>query len=298
MLFSIVIPLYNKSYSIKRCISSVLAQNYKKYEIIIVNDGSTDDSLAIIKNTYKNEVACGLIKIIDQTNQGVSVARNNGIKASKSDYVCLLDADDEWYSDFLVNINELIKCFPSAALYCLQHEVNIYSNTKKSRNLYRNGYFGLVDNFFKRSLLGSVANSSKVCIRKDILKEMGFFPEGQKSGEDLFIWMQIALHYPVAFYNKVSSRINVGVDISREGRSVSVPYPFVYFSYRNNKQKLSIWAEIYLYKIFIMHIASSLRELNYQGFKLRVESGKKIFPVTAFIFKFLEFPLKVINHNR
>jgi len=78
--FLLLLPLYNKSYSILRCIDSVLNQDYKSYEIVIVNDGSTDNSMQIVLDNYQNEISNRRIKIIDQKNQGVSAARNNGVK--------------------------------------------------------------------------------------------------------------------------------------------------------------------------------------------------------------------------
>ena len=109
MRFSVIIPLYNKAYSIERCIGSVISQTYQNFEIIVVNDGSTDDSAKKVINSYSNEITSGKIRIIYQPNKGVSVARNNGVEASNCEYICFLDADDEWKPHFLELMKNLIK---------------------------------------------------------------------------------------------------------------------------------------------------------------------------------------------
>lgn len=293
--FTVIIPLYNKGYIFERCISSVLSQTYLDYNIVIVDDGSTDESI-VIAEKYKERYKDRII-LLRQENSGVSTARNNGAKNARSEYICFLDADDEWTSDFLENINTLIVFFPTAALYCLQHETKINGEIVKNNSSYKEGHFGLVDDFFKRSLSGSLANSSKICIRKDVFEILGGFPEGQKSGEDLFVWMKIALSYPVAVFNIVSARINVISDLSRKGRSVSVPYPFIYYSEPDHKRKLSFWAKLYLYKIFIMHLGDSIKAFHYEGFIARLEAGKKLFPITCFFLTCLRLPIRVVSRN-
>jgi len=105
MKYSIIIPVYNTERYLKRCIDSVLNQDYQNYEIIIINDGSPDNCEEILK-TYKNNPK---IKIIKQTNHGLSYSRNVGIKKSKSDYIIFLDSDDFIEPDLLKNISKNIK---------------------------------------------------------------------------------------------------------------------------------------------------------------------------------------------
>lgn len=288
MRFSVVIPLYNKAYAIERCIGSVTSQTCRNFEIIIVNDGSTDDSLSIVSSSFINEIDKGIIKIFNQANQGVSVARNKGISLAESDYVCFLDADDEWKPDFLHQMNLLIQDSPSAVLYCLQHETKIDDKPAiRSSSYYKDGYRGYVNNFYRASLFGRIAHSSKVCIKKEELLKLGGFPEHQKSGEDLYVWLELARLGKVAFFNKVCSRINIEQDLSRIGRSDSIPYPLVYYSMDNNHEKLSFWAKLYLRRIYLAHIRASLRDKEYNIALLRAEAGKNIFPVTYKALSFL-----------
>lgn len=94
---SVVVPMYNKEEYIGRCINSILHQTLQPYEVIIVNDGSTDASLEILQQ-YTN------VKIINQVNAGVSAARNAGIACTKGTHIAFLDADDEWMPTFLKEI--------------------------------------------------------------------------------------------------------------------------------------------------------------------------------------------------
>ena len=101
---SVVIPLYNKAPYIDRALRSVLAQTFQDFEVIIVDDGSTDGGAKIVKSTTDKR-----IKLIQQKNSGVSAARNRGIQESKSKLIAFLDADDEWKSRFLEVILRLRK---------------------------------------------------------------------------------------------------------------------------------------------------------------------------------------------
>ncbi|MDM1331001.1 glycosyltransferase family 2 protein [Acinetobacter indicus] len=281
--FSIIIPLFNKENLVLNAINSIIKQDYKSWELIIVNDGSTDSSYEIVQNfLFKIDNSKFDIKLIHQKNQGVSVARNHGVKEAKHQYICFLDADDEWYPDFLYNISSLINLHPNAIFYSLQHESCIDGkNVIRNTSYYHDNYKGYVENFFKSSLYGSLVNSSKVCLKKKEFLEIGGFPVGYKSGEDLYVWMELALKGKLAFYNRVSSRVNVVTDSSRVGRDVSIPYPFTYYSIPMNKKRLTFWAKIYLMKIYMAHFKESFFSKNYHAAKIRAKSGRQLFPVLS-----------------
>lgn len=112
--FSIIVPIYNMEQYIKKCVESVLEQNYTDYELILVDDGSKDRSKLICKKYARQDQR---IKIIDQNNQGASVARNNGIKMAIGEYIIFLDADDYWLNNTVLNeINERLTKVPSDVL--------------------------------------------------------------------------------------------------------------------------------------------------------------------------------------
>lgn len=114
-MISIVIPLFNKAHTIKRSVESIKNQSFQEYEVYIVNDGSTDDSFnAAIEAVAGDD----RFKIIEQSNQGVSVARNVGVEHSKYKHVAFLDGDDEWDSRYLEEMVNSIKAYPDAAMFC------------------------------------------------------------------------------------------------------------------------------------------------------------------------------------
>jgi len=277
MKFSVVVPLYNKSYSIVRCIDSILSQSYGCFEIIVVNDGSTDDSVEILKSWYSDRIKNGQIRLIEQENEGVSAARNKGAQIASHDCVCFLDADDEWMPEFLERMKQLIADFPLADLYCLAHKVCKFG--RKSfvpRHGLPFGYRGYIEDFFDASARGSVANSSKVCVRSDALMKIGGFPVGVVAGEDLYVWIRLALNGLVACYMFPSVVVRVSEDDSRSARRNSVPYPFIYLS--SNKLKPKGWSfNKYLFVIFYTHFLWSIASLKFREAWLRAFAYLRVY---------------------
>ncbi|MBF6652357.1 hypothetical protein C3B47_05555 [Flavobacterium columnare] len=196
LMFSVIIPLYNKEDYIYNSLVSVINQTYTHFEIIIVNDGSTDKSLEIVKTINDSR-----IKIFEQTNKGVSSARNLGIKNTKGSLIAFLDADDIWEKNHLEEIQQLYSLYPNCGMYCSRYLMKI--SKKKSipiRYSYEipNDYKGILTDYFKTSLIYRVGLPSAVVIPK-ILFELGFsFNNNVSSGQDLELFTQIALSYPVA----------------------------------------------------------------------------------------------------
>lgn len=195
---SVVIPLYNKAAHIERAVSSVLAQTFQDFEIIVVDDGSTDNGADIVK--VINDPRIILLK---QKNAGVSVARNRGIEVAKSDLIAFLDADDEWRVEFLYTILRLRKKYPNAGLYATDYVIQINKNSfrkTKINSVPSAPWEGILPNYFKAATLGEPpVCSSAVCIPKSVFEVVGGFPVGEPLGEDLDMWGRIALQYPVAF---------------------------------------------------------------------------------------------------
>ena len=109
--FSVVIPLYNKEAFIRRCVDSVLLQTFSEFELIIVDDGSTDKSLSVVKLISDKR-----IRIVSQSNQGVGLARNRGVEESKAGWVAFLDADDLWTRDHLRELCKVIEMFEDVGI--------------------------------------------------------------------------------------------------------------------------------------------------------------------------------------
>ena len=161
--FSVVIPLYNKEKEIIETIHSVMCQSYAPDEIIVVDDGSTDNGVNIIKENFQDK-----IKLISQKNMGVSSARNRGISEAKNEYICLLDADDLWETGFLEEMEKLIKLFPEALFYSTSHKnIDERGEYLKSKLTFEESYIGNIENFidtFRKNY--GLVNSSSACIRK------------------------------------------------------------------------------------------------------------------------------------
>lgn len=201
--FTVIIPLYNKENLVKKTIESVLAQTLQNFELLIVNDGSKDDSLTVVKSIKDNK-----IRIINQENQGVSVARNNGIKEAKAPFIAFLDADDIWLPDFLETIYKMTINFPNAGLYSTQYEKmdQIGNRTPiKLKGLPSKKYTGILPNYFKSIILGdNLVCSIVVCIPKKIFEENNiWFPPGEKYGEDQYVWSRIAMLFDIIYDTKV-----------------------------------------------------------------------------------------------
>lgn len=197
--FSVVIPVYNKGFVIERTLKSVLLQNYENYEIIVVNDGSTDNTLEVINRNKSNK-----LYVYSQENSGVSVARNKGVKESHYDYVVFLDGDDTWESDFLFYLNLLVNKYPTAGVYGINHNYVFEEGSLKHEDNYfldSNDEQFLISDYFKTFVkLGrSPFSNSGCCFPKKIFNEFGGYKEGVRLTEDSGLWTQIALKYDVAF---------------------------------------------------------------------------------------------------
>lgn len=223
--FSVVVPLYNKADSVAAAINSVLAQTFADFELIVVDDGSTDDgarAVAAMKDAR--------IRVIAQANGGVSRARNTGIAAAQASYVALLDADDVWHADFLQRIHALIKAYPEAAAYATQYAFRhgIYDSPPNHPHV-KNLSPQLIDNYFHHVAGGDMLlTASSVCIPRAVLEQTGVFPVDERIGEDQDLWIRLALHGPIAWDNRCSAyyRQDAGAMATRTSVDDS-PWPFV-----------------------------------------------------------------------
>lgn len=198
-MFSVVIPLYNKEKYILRAVESVLSQSFTDFELIIVDDGSIDGSLEVIKSISDTR-----IKIIQQANQGVGSARNKGMAEAKYDWIALLDADDAWSTEHLSELAKIISTFSSVGMVAtkpLRINTNLNPPTIDKGTP---GNIRLVDYFLEASKKRSLVCSSSVAISKKAFDSIGGFSD-KKRGEDLEYWVKVALDYPVATSDKVTA---------------------------------------------------------------------------------------------
>jgi glycosyltransferase involved in cell wall biosynthesis len=207
-MFSVVIPLYNKEDYIQKAIDSVLQQSHEDLELIVVNDGSTDNSLEIVQ-----EFKDSRIKIIDQSNFGVSIARNNGVKAARYDHIAFLDADDWWDLHYLQEMQQLIHKYPDAGLWAAKYfKVKFGRETEARVGLEKGFKQGYIDYFKVYSTTMWMPITSSFIIPKEIFKELTGYKANIKIGEDFDLWVRIALKYKIAYLNKVLVYYNQDVD--------------------------------------------------------------------------------------
>jgi len=196
---SVVIPLYNKRPYIARALNSVLAQTFQDFEVIVVDDGSTDGGGEMVGGFGDPR-----IRLIRQENRGVSAARNRGIEAARAELVAFLDADDEWMPRHLEALLRLRDKYPQAGAYgtaCLLQENDSTAWVPPfSAEIPPEPWEGLLSSYFRDAIRGSPPiSSSIVAVPRCVLDEMGGFDTDAWYGEDVDLWGRIALKYPIAF---------------------------------------------------------------------------------------------------
>lgn len=254
-MFSIVIPLYNKAPYIGKCLQSVINQTLQDFEVIVINDGSSDDGadkvqkligelsegkiylvedfvsersnigedVTSILNTSEKQidwVKTGTknvkIRLINQENCGVSVARNNGVRLAKFDYIAFLDADDWWDPSFLEEMRKLIEDFPEAGIYGSNYSL-VKNRIKRPANIALNKDFkkGTIDycRTYTKNLWMPLWTGATI-IPKRIFDSENGFKSHLKLGEDFDLWIRVALKHPVAFLNKTLAYYNQDIQLT------------------------------------------------------------------------------------
>ncbi len=236
-MISVVIPLYNKEQSISSTLQSVCDQTYTDIEIVVVNDGSTDNS-AVVASTYPDV----RIRVINKENGGVSSARNRGIKETQGDFIAFLDADDLWDKDYLAEQVKMIHDFPEAAMWGINFaEMNNGKLVRKLETALPDGYRWYVDNYFQmKGRISDLFCSSSVVIRKEVFDKIGMFDERIKYAEDTDMWWRIIATHKVAFYD----RYMVFYRFDAENRALKRTRQLKYFlPYYINKYQSSLCRE-------------------------------------------------------
>jgi glycosyltransferase involved in cell wall biosynthesis len=190
MRFSVVIPSYNKANSIGRAIESVLNQTFQDFEIIVVENNSTDNSLEVIKSFDSDKIV-----LIHERQQGVSFARNTGWRTASGNYICFLDADDTYEPRNLYELDILIKKFPKAGIYANRYKIVDIRGQAKEVSIQQDWLLGncyIHNNFFEAFVIGQMpVNTNTVCIARNVLsKSLGFDPR-LTTGEDIDLWARL-----------------------------------------------------------------------------------------------------------
>lgn len=306
--FSIIIPLYNKEHFIHDTINSALMQSFNNFEIIVVDDGSTDNGLKKVK-----QIKDSRIKLFSIKNSGVSFARNYGITKANADYIVFLDADDYWYPNHLENIESLRKKVPNCGLYACAYEKKYRSNTIPSiyKNIPKEEHWkGRVDDFFESSVVNAIAWTSAVMVPKKVLSTVGNFDEKITlgAGEDTDLWIRIALNYPVAFSNTVTAIHNLHAE-NRISNSNTNLRQFInldnYEKYTSQHKTLKTYLDLNRFAIAIQYrLVKNNKQARFYTKKIQLSNLTKTqkallkmnYPTLVLLYKLKRF-LRTININ-
>lgn len=189
-MISVVIPLFNKVNSIESTLESVMAQTCRDFEVVVVDDGSTDDSYDVVERLRLSDAERNKkIRLLHKENGGVSSARNAGIMAAQGEYVAFLDADDLWASTYLEELINLIADFPGAGIYGMGS--NAILKSEQFAEDEKNGFRGWVSNPWDKNF-GFWTGSSSSSSRANLIA-VGLFDERMAYGEDLDMWYRLLL---------------------------------------------------------------------------------------------------------
>lgn len=222
---SVVIPLYNREDYIGKTVQSILNQTLLPAEIIIVDDGSPDNSAAVVKSINNSR-----IHLIQQENKGVSAARNRGIKAVKTDYVAFVDADDEWLPDHIEILEHLLQEYPQcgvvATLYYQrrtgrENEIPLISDKIPFPEE------GIIDNYYEVASERSFPfNMSSFAAKKKVLEAIDGFPEQLRSGgEDIMTMAKLVAVTDVAYSKRPTAIYNINGSDRKKPRPMLAENP-------------------------------------------------------------------------
>lgn len=192
---SVIIPTYNCAEFLKNAIDSVLKQTYKDYEIIVVDDGSTDDTRHIVGQFDGN------IRYFFQDNAGPAAARNAGIKNAAGKYIAFLDSDDYFFPEKLELQTAYIGRYPDMAMVFSDACTTYTDGTRIPHyKLIQEPHWGMI---FDKLFLNNFINNSTVLLHKSYLEKTGLFDETIRYSEDYELYLRIAKNFPIGYIDKV-----------------------------------------------------------------------------------------------
>lgn len=267
---SVIIPVHNKEMYLVKTLKSVENQSYSSFEVILINDGSTDKS-GIICDEYK--LTDQRISVYHQKNQGVSSARNLGIRKAKYNYIAFLDADDLWDPNFLMEMNNLINRFPNVNMYSSKFAtINNKQITYETffKNTETSFEFDMIE--FSCSKARLPLNSSSVIIKKTAIEKAGYFDERISVFEDFDLFIRIAINSKVAYLNKQPLsfyKIDIPAENKARGKVPDIRKNWIYFMDKfNEERKLNLYLDIFLDRatldqiLFYRHYKKYNKELS------------------------------------
>ncbi|ALJ04664.1 hypothetical protein APS56_05740 [Pseudalgibacter alginicilyticus] len=236
--FSIIIPLYNKESYIYNTLLSIINQTHTDFEVIVIDDGSTDESFNIA-----SKIKDPRIHVFQQKNKGAAITRNNGIEMSTGKFIALLDADDLWHPNHLKELQKQINLFPDAGLYCNNYEVKHHNEFTKpaSFNFEYKQECLIIEDFFRANIINFIATSSSVAFLKSSFKTIGGYNPEFEIAEDLDLWVRFALKYKISFNPIITMAYNFHVNNSLSKQEINeIRYRFINHYYKEEKENPSL----------------------------------------------------------
>jgi len=192
MNISVIIPTWNRADRLANALQSAFAQSLPPAEVIVVDDGSTDDTHKLVRSQFRDA------RYIHQQNQGVSSARNTGIEAASGNWIALLDSDDHWQPDKLKQQCEHLRARPD---YKICHSDEIWvRNGRRVNPMKKHAKQG--GHIFRQCLPLCAISPSAVLIHRDLFNEIGLFDEHLPACEDYDLWLRICALHPVLYIDK------------------------------------------------------------------------------------------------
>lgn len=276
--FSVVIAVYNKEAYILKTLESVLTQSFSDFEIIVLNDGSTDSSEEIIK-----KVKNARLKYFSQQNMGVSAARNAAIKMAAAPFIALLDADDIWYPGHLSEINRLVEKYPAESVFAANSEIVKKGNVfKREYSIDVSGKKDLVTDYFEASQFDSILHSSSTVLKKDVFDVVGYYDPAFKSVEDIDFYVRIGLKYRIVFSPKTTVKYNsIAGSLSQTSRKTGEKADFsAYENFEKENPALKKFLDLNRYSLCLLAKLEgndSAFSTNFEKIDLKNLSKKQVF---------------------
>jgi glycosyltransferase involved in cell wall biosynthesis len=295
-MISIVIPLYNKEKYIVDTLQSVVNQSYKKFEVIVVDDGSTDKSIEKVMPFLEDP----RFKLVEQKNAGVSSARNFGVLNSRFEYIAFLDADDLWFPEYLSKMQSAIKQFPNCVMY---NCCGIIRNADGSE------FMRVIDKFKDKICLNYffenphvTLHTSATIVCKKTFEKVGGFPVGMKRNQDFALFFAIAFYGETAYCGFPLSLYNGACEgqATRTPMIEVLPHIVNRFNFVHEQYNLSSSKEDKKYLVFLQyelrHIFLQLRKNNdNESFSYFVDNLNKDILDLFFNFERVYFSKKILN---
>lgn len=240
-MISVVIPLYNKEPIIERTLKSVLSQDYDDFEVVVVDDGSTDKSLSLAFSCREGTKVP--MNVITQENGGPSKARNTGVKHAKGEWIVFLDADDELLPGALSHLAELVSSHKEVSFFCCPYEEN-HNNRTVQAYTYKNGFVS--NNFRSHFFRKFLPHTGCALLSIDLARKYPF-DERISRYEDFEQWFRIYRNEKIYLDSTTILRVNVGyAQASKSVRDITKDFIW-YFDFKNK----SFWEKMALYALYL-----------------------------------------------